>query len=70
MSKHFMSNKAICPYYKDEIKSKDVVRCSGHDPECTLHVTFSCPKDLKKHLRERCYSFEYKKCPYYWLDRG
>lgn len=69
MSKHYTSIKAVCPYYKDETNKRITVRCQGYNPECTYHVTFSNPYDLKKHLKKYCYTFGYKKCPLYYSER-
>lgn len=62
MPKHYISAKAICPYYKHE--DPQVIYCLGFDDESTLHIAFSNAKDAKEYKCTHCYRTP-RKCPLY-----
>ena len=62
MPKHYISAKAICPYYKHE--DPQLIYCLGVDDATTLHVAFADAKEAKEYKLTYCYK-QCRKCAIY-----
>ena len=58
--KHYISSKAICPFYKHE--NRFVIFCQGVERESVLHHAFPTPSSCFNFKAGHCRA-EYTKCP-------
>lgn len=65
-TKHFISVKAKCPFYKHE--STSMVYCEGINEGSTIHIAFCDNTKAKAHKLRFCYS-GFRECPIYKIKR-
>lgn len=53
MPKHYISAKAVCPYYKHE--DSQLIYCLGVDDSTTLHLAFADAREAKEYKSTYCY---------------
>ena len=62
--KYYVSKAAVCPFYKQEEKTK--VRCCGYEKGVHMHLVFADQEKKMVHKRRFCEHIKgYLKCPYY-----
>ena len=52
MAKHYMSRKALCPFYKHE--SRQVIYCEGVSNGNVIHLAFANPSECLSHKQRYC----------------
>lgn len=62
--KYYVSKAAVCPFYKQEEKTK--LRCCGYEKGVHMHLVFGTQAKKAVHERRFCYHIKgYLLCPYY-----
>ena len=59
VSKHYISKRVLCPYYKCE--GPKMIYCEGVADKTALHLAFASKTDMKSYLNEKC-ECDYKSC--------
>ena len=60
--KHYISSKAICPFYKHE--NRNVIYCEGVKEGIVNHLAFANPSECLLYKKEYC-RCNYNQCPTY-----
>jgi hypothetical protein len=61
--KHYVSSKAICPFYKHE--NRNVIYCEGIKEGTVIHIAFANPHECIEYKKQNCRCGNFKQCPVY-----
>lgn len=61
--KHYISSKAICPFYKHE--NRNVIYCEGVNEGTVTHIAFANPSECLSYKKQYCRCGNCTNCPIY-----